>query len=390
MEVYFSLVIVLLSTILLNELFRRFNLPVVVSQILCGLLLGIPQIKSIAFQGASLDTINFLAEIGIIFLLLLVGLEVDVENIKSSSMDAALIALFSFLVPFIFGFIFLRFLGYDYIASIIFGGALSVTAEGTTVKILMDAGVVNTKIGALIVSAGTIDDIFEVLLLSFATIVGGSKGLSQLIYVPVEIVVFVMVSYLGYVIVRWVIKIIDRHGEAELFSVTVLFVLSLAAFSNYLNIGAIIGAIVAGFILQLAFRNLESDKEVILDQVKIITNGFLIPFFFVNIGLNFNYSYINGNWGLIIMTTILAMSGKILGTLASGFFGNIGWRKLYIVGWGMNSRGAVELVVALIAMQNGIISESIYASLVVMAMITTLIFPFILQRELRRNSSIIT
>ena len=90
------------------------------------------------------------------------------------------------------------------------------------------------------------------------------------------------------------------------------------------------------------------------------------------------------------MTTILAMSGKILGTLASGFFGNIGWRKLYIVGWGMNSRGAVELVVALIAMQNGIISESIYASLVVMAMITTLIFPFILQRELRRNSSMIT
>lgn len=388
MSVYIALVTVLLSTIILNELFRRLSLPVVVGQILGGLILGIPVIKSALFQEGSLDTINFLAEIGIIFLLLLVGLEVDVDNIKSSSRDAAFIALFSCLTPFLLGFIFLRFLGYNTVASVIFGGALSVTAEGTTVKILMDAGVLNTRLGALIISAGTIDDVFEVLLLSFATVIGGSGRYSNIIYIPVEIIIFVGAAYFGYMVMRSIIGIIDGQGDVELFSVTVLFVLSLATLSNYLKIGTLIGAIAAGFILQIAFKRRESDKEIILEQVKILTNGFLIPFFFVNIGLTFNYDYLLGNLFLIVSATVLAMSGKILGTLVTGLFSDIGWRKLYVIGWGMNSRGAVGLIAALIAFQNGLISEKIYAALVVMAMITTLVFPFVLQRELGNNNNL--
>jgi Kef-type K+ transport system membrane component KefB len=385
MSVYVALIAVLLSTIILSELFRRLNLPTVVGQILGGLILGIPVIKSTLFQGSSLDTVSFLANIGIIFLLLLVGLEIDIDKIEASSRDASLIALFASVTPFMFGFTFLRFLGYDTVASVIFGGALSVTAEGTTVKVLMDAGAVNTRLGALIVSAGTIDDIFEVLMLSLVTVVGLGGGFSKLIYLPVELIIFVGAAYFGYRTIRWIIGIIDGQGDVELFSVTVLFVLSLAALSNYLEIGALIGAIVAGFILQLTFRRLGSDREIILDRVKVLTIGFLVPFFFVNIGLTFNYGYLMENLFLIAAATVLAVSGKIIGTMATGFFSNIGWRKLYVIGWGMNSRGAVGLVIALIALQKGLIPEKVYAALVVMAMITTLVFPLVLQRELKNN-----
>ena len=389
MSVYIALVAVLLSTIVLNETFRRLKLPSVVGQILGGLILGVPLIKHYLFQDGSLETIGFLADIGIIFLLILVGLEVDIDKIKASSKDAALIALFASITPFLFGFLFLRFIGYDMVASFIFGGALSITAEGTTVKVLMDSNALNTRLGALVVSAGTMDDIVEVLFLSISTIIGLGGGYSEIIYLPLQLLIFVVSAYLGFRAIEWVLGVIDGRGDVELFSVTLLFVLSLATLSDYLKIGSLIGAIVAGFALQLSLKDHGAEKDDLLNMIKVMTLGFLVPFFFVNIGLNFDYSYLLTNIPMIAITTLLAIVGKLIGTMIVGFFSDLRWRKLYVIGWGMNSRGAVELVVALMALQKGLISEDIYAALVVMALITTLIFPFVLDNEIKNDRSLL-
>jgi Kef-type K+ transport system membrane component KefB len=389
LSVYVALVAVLLSTIVLNETFRRLNLPSVVGQILGGLILGVPLIKHYLFQDGSLETVGFLADIGIIFLLILVGLEIDIDKIKASSKDAALIALFASITPFLFGFLFLRFVGYNMVASFIFGGALSVTAEGTTVKVLMDSSALNTRLGALVVSAGTMDDIVEVLFLSISTIIGLGGGYSEIIYLPLQLLVFVVSAYMGFRVIEWILGVIDGRGDVELFSVTLLFVLSLATLSDYLKIGSLIGAIVAGFALQLSLKGHGAEKDDLLNMIKVMTLGFLVPFFFVNIGLNFDYSYLLTNIPLIAITTLLAIVGKIVGTMIVGFFSDIGWRKLYVIGWGMNSRGAVELVVALMALQKGLISKDIYAALVVMALTTTLVFPFILDSEIKNDRSLL-
>lgn len=389
MSVYIALVAVLLSTIVLNETFRRLKLPSVVGQILGGLILGVPLIKHYLFQDGSLETIGFLADIGIIFLLILVGLEIDIDKIKASSKDAALIALFASITPFLFGFLFLRFIGYDMVASFIFGGALSITAEGTTVKVLMDSNALNTRLGALVVSAGTMDDIVEVLFLSISTIIGLGGGYSEIIYLPLQLLIFVVSAYLGFRAIEWVLGVIDGRGDVELFSVTLLFVLSLATLSDYLKIGSLIGAIVAGFALQLSLKDHGAEKDDLLNMIKVMTLGFLVPFFFVNIGLNFDYSYLLTNIPMIAITTLLAIVGKLIGTMIVGFFSDLRWRKLYVIGWGMNSRGAVELVVALMALQKGLISEDIYAALVVMALITTLVFPFVLDNEIKNDRSLL-
>lgn len=389
MSIYVTLVAILAVTIVLNDVFKRFNLPPVVGQILGGLILGIPFLKSNLFMEGSLDIVDFLADIGIIFLLLLVGLEIDIEKIKESSKDAAIISIFASVTPFVLGFISIRLLGNNMLVSVIFGLALSVTAEGTTIKVLMDADALNTNLGALLVSAGTIDDIFEVLLLSIVIVVGLGGGYSQLFYLPLELLIFVIITYFGYRAMRWVIRVIDKRADVELFSVTLLFVLSFVALSNYLNIGSLIGSIVVGFILQLSLKTNDASKEEVLNMVKVLTLGFLIPFFFVNIGLNFNYSFITKNLFLIAVATTIGVAGKIIGTMLTGFFSDISWKKLYVIGWGMNSRGAVELVVALLALQKGLISENIYAALVVMALITTFIFPFILQREIKNDPSLL-
>jgi Kef-type K+ transport system membrane component KefB len=381
------LAIVLGVALLFNEVFKRSSLPPVVGQILGGLILGVPIVKSFIFQSSeSFEIVDLLATLGILFLLLLVGLEIDVEKISQSSREGVLIALSAAMVPLILGFALLRVLGYSVIASLIFGGALSVTAEGTTVKVLMDANALNTRLGAVIVSAGAIDDIFEVLFLSMVTIIGFGGSVFQLVYLPVEFLAFIAVAFVLFKLVSKALRTIEKRGDVELFSLIIIFVLIMAALSEALQMGYLIGAIASGFLLQLSMKRLrKSDEEEMVRATRLITLAFVVPFFFVNIGLNFDYSYLLGNALLIGLTVVIAFLGKIVGTIIVKPLSRLSVKQLYLVGWGMNSRGAVELVIALLALRHGLITQEVFSALVAMAIVTTLVFPFVLQREIRRD-----
>lgn len=388
MDIISMLAIVLGTTFLFNETFKKYGLPPVVGQILGGLVLGAPLIKSLLFQGESAFMIvDLLAVLGILFLLLLVGLEIDIGKILQSSKEAAVISLCAAIVPLTMGFLFLRALGYSIIASLIFGGALSVTAEGTTVKVLMDSNVLNTRLGAIIVSAGAIDDIFEVIFLSMVTVFGFGGSALQLAYLPLEFLVFAVITYMLFRLISKALRSIERRGDdVELFSLVVIFVLMIGALSESLEMGYLIGALISGFLLQISLKRLQrKDEEEIVNATKLITLAFVVPFFFVNIGLNFNYDYLLGNMFLMICTIIIAFLGKIIGTLAAKPFSKLSLKQLYTIGWGMNSRGAVELVIALLALKHGLITQDIYSALVAMAVTTTLTFPFILQRQIKKD-----
>lgn len=382
------LAIVLATAFLFNEIFKRIGFPPVVGQILGGLVLGVPIIRSLIFQdAAAIEIVDLLAMIGILFLLLLVGLEIDIEKILESSKEAILISFGAAIVPLVLGFLFLRAMGYSEIASLIFGGALSVTAEGTTVKVLMDANALNTRLGAIIVSAGAIDDIFEVIFLSMVTIVGFGGSLIHLVYLPFELIVFTVVAFLLFRLVSKALQTMERKGnDVELFSLVIIFVLIIAALSEALEMGYLIGAIASGFLLQISLRHLKKrDEDEMVRATRLITLAFVVPFFFVNIGLNFNYDYLLSNVVLLIFTVIIAFAGKILGTLVVKPFSKLTAKQLYVIGWGMNSRGAVELVIALLALRHGLITPEVFSALVAMAIITTLVFPFVLQHQIKRD-----
>ncbi len=384
------LAVVLGTAFLFNELFKKLNIPPVVGQIIGGLILGIPLLKSLIFQSpVDTEIVDLLATLGILFLLLLVGLEIDIEKIRQSSKEAILISLSAAMVPLILGFLFLRILGYSVFASLVFGGALSVTAEGTTVKVLMDANALNTRLGAVIVSAGAIDDIFEVLFLSMVTIVGFGGSVLQLVYLPLEFFVFAVIAFLLFRLISKVLRKVERRGDdVELFSLVIIFVLVIASLSEFLQMGYLLGAMISGFLLQISLKRLhKKDEEEIITATKLITLAFVVPFFFVNIGLNFNYDYLLGNLPLLTFTIAIAFLGKIIGTLIVKPFVKLSLKQLYLIGWGMNSRGAVELVIALLALNYGLLTQEVFSALVAMAIITTLVFPFVLQREIKKNPS---
>jgi Kef-type K+ transport system membrane component KefB len=129
------------------------------------------------------------------------------------------------------------------------------------------------------------------------------------------------------------------------------------------------------------------EKLVVLKVEKFLLT-FLIPFFFIGMGIHFSFESLFLKPWLLIVVIVLAIFGKIAGSMLAKLFTQLSWRQLHLVGWGMNSRGAVELALALLALQAGLIEIDVYSSLVIMALVTTLIFPIVLRRMLQKNPNI--
>ncbi len=391
MEILAIVPIILIAAFLLGEIFKRVGLPSVVGQILAGLLFGVPAIKELLFgEGSALIIIDFLATLGVLLLLFLAGLEIEINKIKETSRDSILVSLSSALVPFALGFLFISvfFPDYSFLSAVIFGGAMMVTSEGTKVKVLMDLNSINTRLGAVMLAAGAIDDVFEVLFLSIVVIFAKGGSLFDLAIIPVEIIIFLIIAYISFKIISKVLHHLDKKpGEqTDLFSIVMIFVLVLAALSESLNVGYLIGAIFGGFLLQISLREISKrNKREMINVIKLIALGFIVPFFFVNVGLTFDLGALSSNLPIIVVTILIAFFGKMIGTLIIKPVSTLNWKQLYYIGWAMNSRGAAELVIALIAMQYGLISLEIFSALVAMSIVTTLIFPPVLARGIKRN-----
>jgi len=279
-------------------------------------------------------------------------------------------------------------LGYDFLTALVFGGALSVTSEATKVKVLMDLDSLNTRLGAIMVAAGAIDDIFEVTFLSLVVVLAHGGSLFDIAMIPVQLLAFVVIAFVFFKVISRVLHYMENNGgdETELFSMIMIFVLVLASLSEVMRLGYLIGAIIGGFLLQLSLRSIhQKHKEDMIRMTKMITLAFVVPFFFANVGINFDFSSISTNIILLTGAVIIAFIGKIFGTLIVKPASSLSLKQLYYVGWAMNSRGAAELVIALIALQFNLIPLEVFSALVAMAMITTLTFPFVLSRGIKKN-----
>ncbi|MFP3985407.1 MAG: cation:proton antiporter [Candidatus Bathyarchaeia archaeon] len=391
MQILAIVPIILIVAFTFGKLFRRVGLPQVVGQIIAGLLFGIPIFENLLFSDTTvLPIIEFLATLGILLLLFLAGLEIDIGKIKETSGDSILISISSALIPFLLGFFFITvfFPEYGFLTALIFGGALMVTSEGTKVKVLMDLNSLNSRLGAVMLAAGAIDDVFEVLFLSLVVVMARGGSLIEMATVPIELVIFIVIAFVAFKAISKVLHYLDKYAgnETELFSVAMIFILVLAALSESLNVGYLIGAIIGGFLLQISMKGISRQhKRQLITEIKLVALGFIVPFFFVNIGLKLDLSTFFLNMPLLTATIALAFFGTLIGTLIVKPFSSLSWIQLYYVGWAMNSRGAAELVIALTAMQYGLIPLEIYTALVAMSIITTLIFPPVLARGIRKN-----
>lgn len=241
--------------------------------------------------------------------------------------------------------------------------------------------------------AGLIDDVFGVLALAVILALSAPQTNGDLYLLPLKLIAFVLIVLVIFkVIPRFLYLVEKENSRVATFSSVLILGLVITVLAEKAGLGHILGAFLAGVIIQLEDRRLCEEVEHIKDkecpaveilrrerdsikELNIITFSFIIPFFFIFMGLHFDFQQLIKFWPLATLIIGVAFIGKIIGALAAKPFTDFSWRQSLMMGWGMNARGAIELVIAEIARSKGLIPLEIYSAIVAMTILTTLAFP---------------
>jgi Kef-type K+ transport system membrane component KefB len=370
---------------LFAELLYRMGYPRVVGQILAGLVLGLPFIK-VYLTGDTLSFIGSLGDIGVVFLLLLVGTEVKVHDLRRVSNRAVFLAVICYVIPLTLGFFFMKLLGFKTLTAVLAGICLAISAEAVTIDILMEYNLLKTTLGTTLMEAGMIDDLLGVLSLTAVIGVVEGGGVRSITSLPGEFMTFILISYIiGFTVLPRAARAVWKEkSESAVFSLAVIFGLIIVLLSISFRLSSVIGAFVAGIIIQLSIKNQREEKEIV-ESLDVVTFGLIIPFFFINIGINVDVLTILANMPLILAMTFIALAGKLAGAYLMGMRYHLHRVDRALIGWGMNPRGAVELIIANIARTNGLISDEVFSVIVTMTIIAALVSPIMFRRALSKR-----
>ncbi len=387
-----TVLICLIAIYVISEFLRIFRVPRVVSQISAGMLLGLPGLRELIFTQESIWMVKFLADIGVILLLFFVGLKISFTQVKKSIRPSAWISFFNTILPLILGYLVSRYLfNLDNGTSIIVGICMSVSAVAVSLDILEELNKLRTKLGAIITSAGAFDDMAELILitgvLAFFETAIKQTTLLELFFGVVFFAVLVVVF--RFWIIPFIIKRIEGQPEhAQLFTGALIITLLMASLAEILGLGALIGALFSGVIIrQVLLKEAHPkpwERMEISHSIHSIAFGFLVPFFFFFIGFQTDTIAIWQNITFGIIITILAIIGTVVGSALGYYITYHNWKEGWIVGWAMNAKGDTELVIAQLAFTAGVISTTVFSSLIFMAIVSTLISPFVLRPLLKK------
>ncbi len=396
MDPLIAILVCLLSAAIAGEVLSALKVPRVVGQIGAGMLLGIPGIRETVFTQASADLIGHLSSIGVILLLFFTGLEIDFRKFMRNLRVGSNMSLWNTSLPLIGGYLACRYLfGLDPAVSFIVGICLSVTATALALDLLEEFGMLKSRLGALIVSAGAVDDIYELLLITLAiSTIEAVAAQSAFAALAINAALFVIAVLLfRALILPAIFRLVEKKTESSLLMSGMIATLLLAALSNYLGFGSLMGALLAGIIvrhtlLRDATHHRPWETHHISKATHTIAFGFLVPIFFVHIGSLTDITAIWDNLGFSAVITVIAIAGTVTGCAIAYRLSAGKWKDGWLVGWALNSKGDTEIVIASLALASGIIGQGIFSSLIFMAVVSTLLSPLVfrhlLEKERRR------
>jgi Kef-type K+ transport system membrane component KefB len=386
-----NLLILLLSAKVLGEIAERFGQPSMIGEVLAGVILGPSLFNIISSPGE----IKVIAELGVFMLIVLAGLEIDLEDIRNSIRGRNIwIALLGFIIPMISGFLIGIAFNFTYTFTIFIGLCISITALPVSIRILMDLGKLKSDIGQRIISAAVFNDIVSLLMLGIILDFNDtSKNLKDLtfsiLFTVVKVAVFVGILYVAYKafkLAKRKVNVVNPQvnrflnylrGKESLFALVILFVLVFSSTSELLGLHFVVGAFFGSILIPRTMFS-KGDFDRVKRSISGITMGFLAPVFFATMGVSFDLTSLNN---LLLMTVILIASflSKIFGGYFGGKLAGFDNAKSITIGLGLNARGIMEIVIANIALQKGFIDISIFSILILMALLTTVITPLLLK-----------
>lgn len=366
---------------------RKIGQPSVIGEIAAGIFLGpsfigmyFPDFSHFVFPDKSMDNLKFLSQIGLILFMFVVGMELELKTLKNKANDAVVISHASIIFPFTLG-VGLAYLLYSEFApanvnflsfALFIGISMSITAFPVLARIVQERGLTKTRLGSIVITCAAADDITAWCILAAVIAIVKAGSVLSAIYIIIMAVAYV---FLMLKIVQPFLKRLgDKHSNKESLSkpvVAIFFItLLISAFATeVIGIHALFGAFLAGVIMpsNMNFRTIFIEK---IEDVAVLL---LLPLFFVFTGLRTQIGLLDDwhLWSIAILIIAVATVGKFVGSAFAAKFVGQSWRDSLIIGALMNTRGLMELIVLNIGYDLGVLSDEIFAMLVIMALVTT-------------------
>lgn len=370
------LLIVFGAAKLMGEIFVKLRQPALVGEILAGTLIG----PSLLGWIAPNDTLKSLSDLGVMFLLFDVGLQVKAHELLRVGGTATLVAVIGVIVPFFAGWGILLAWGAPQHEAVFVGAALVATSVGITASALSAKGLLHEVASKIILAAAVIDDVLGLIVLAVVS----SVATGRVNFLEIALTASLATAF-TVVMAKWGTSAVNRilphfHSRAEAedaqFHISLILLFALSALAIYTGVAAIVGAFLAGLAL----------SETADNRVRDLTRGvneFLVPFFLVGIGLHLDLAVFRtpATMTLALVILVAAIVTKLIGCGLGAV--TLGWQNVVKVGMGMVPRGEVGMVVAQMGLAMKVISPEVYAVVVFMAVATTLVTPLLLKIAFR-------
>jgi len=372
-----QLAIIILAVKAAGLLSRKLKQPAVFGKLLVGIIIG-PSFFNLL---TSTPVIQAMAEIGVILLMFLAGLETDLQKFRETGTASVLSALGGVILPLVSGIWLGLLFGFSLKIAVFIGITLTATSVSISVQTLKEMGRLQSKEGMTILGAAVLDDIIGIIILSILLgVVAGAES-DDLVFLIVKIMVFLLGSWVvGRRVVPVVFRLARGMGVREgLVPLGIVLCLVLAYLAEMGGLASITGAYLAGLLIKSC-----GFSPIIYDKVESISYNLFVPVFLINIGLSTSVADLGGSLLFVVALVLVAVASKAVGGALGARMAGFSISSSAAVGTGLVSRGEIALIVAAMGMNKGIIDGNMFVSLVVMVLITTVMTPVLLKMALNK------
>jgi Kef-type K+ transport system membrane component KefB len=370
-----SFFIVLIAGVIITGFFNRINIPWVVALIFGGIIIG-PHGLGV-FEAN--ETIEFIGQIGVVFLMFMAGLETPLSELKKSSKKVGILALFNASIPFVVGLLIGFAFGFTLVASILIGVIFISSSIAVIIPTLESSRLLESSIGKTIVAATVLEDAVSLVLLAIIL-----QSVNPITFLPLPL--FYILLVLVMVFMRWTIVRIEKYmikerGKTDMFrsEVRTIFVILLGTVIIFEIIG--LHNIIAGFFAGLVLSDTVRSK-LIKERLRTISYGVFIPVFFVIIGTKTDLSVFS-DVGAIVLLVLAIVIGLIVSKIVSGYIGArfAGFSKdsAKLAGVATIPQLSTTLAVAYSGVSFGILPERLITAMVVLSLVTVVIAPILVK-----------
>ncbi|WP_405098867.1 cation:proton antiporter [Oceanobacillus sp. FSL H7-0719] len=361
------LAIIIIAAKLAGAISVRFGQPSVLGELIVGVLLG-PSVLGLIEAS---DLLGTFSTIGVILLMFIAGLETDLQEFKKSAKSATLVGFGGIIFPLFLGYMVGLMMDLTSLQSWFLGVMLSATSVSISVQSLKEMNQLRTPAGTTILGAAVLDDVVVMIILAFlmSFAMGGETSLTML--VVKKALFFIGAILVAWKVVPWFMRTFAKLPVSEAVMSAALIICFVYAYvAELTGVANIIGAYIAG--IAIGTTNF---KEVVFEKVETISYSLFVPIFFAYIGISAEFSGILDNIVLIILLSVFAILTKFVGAGAGAKLSGYGWRNSMGIGSAMVSRGEVALIVAALGLEASLITQDLFATMIVVVIITTLVTP---------------